>query len=327
MSFFSSQRSGLQGLSFFHSIWDGESNHCGYDRDCISDSSKSTRVAMNSQSSCEGNLERQFCNPNTLQYQSHGLTHGVSSFRWLVGASYFEIEQVHGDNSIWDYTAFNKIGTTWAGLNMAFFVLYDVVLVGYDALVGLHVIEWNLAKYKERRENDETQDGSGKDSRGIDCFSPDGLVNIGPSFDVQFVGPIYLSPRRQGEMEAGVQISSEPSAKWQIFSHPQFGFRIGYNDAYVVGIQLQVSGIFANQATMVPIYSKREFILLGQVKLMRVIVYARALPFARWEYLLVNGVCQCSTMIIMMLLCCRSVYLAPQKDVSGSWSDQASYCA
>jgi len=283
------------------------------------------RVAMTSQSSCEGNLERQFCNPNTLQYQLHGLTHGVSSFRWLAGASYFEIEQVHGDNSVWDYTAFNKVGTTWAGLNMAFFVLYDVVLVGHETVLGLQVAQWGFAKYHERRENCEAQAGGGKDSPGIDCSSPAGLLNVGPSFDAKLVGPVYVSTQTHGELEADVQMNcksyctSGPSTNSQIFSHQTLGFRVGYNNVYALGVQLQTNSIFANPAIMIPVCLKREFLFVGQVKLMRARAYGRYLSFALVEPFISRTFCLVF-FALWSLYFARLVYTGHKKDITNDYT-------
>jgi hypothetical protein len=121
-SYFTAERLGLQGLSFVRSIWGGIDSHCGYDRDCT-DRPADFRISFSQSSSCDAAPERPLCNQRSLKYQAHGLPFGVSSLRWLPGASYFGIPEVmSGDDIVFDYTAFNAVGTAWPTLHEAFFL-------------------------------------------------------------------------------------------------------------------------------------------------------------------------------------------------------------
>jgi hypothetical protein len=274
-SYFSSEKLGLQGLSFVHSIWSSEDGHCGYDADCIDRPKTQTRISFHQSATC---LEKPFCNPRTLKHQAQGLEFGVSSLRWMPGASYNGIKYVvPGEDNVWDYTAFNKIGTKWPAVNEAFFILYDIVLGEATQFVGLPVLRWSFGSYHQDRENCENQGGGVSDSPGIDCSSPEGMPNVGPAFDEVLPGPLHLS---FGDVVAGgawqkirvLNCVGSPlgcqsrNADFEMLSHEILGRRIGYRNSYSLSVRLQQSMLFSNAAVLTPLFWCKEFFYIGQKK-------------------------------------------------------------
>jgi len=333
-AYFVAERLGLQGLSFMRSIWDGESDHCGYDSDCMT-GPKGVRLSMTSRASCAWTLAPEsprgpLCNPTSLKYAAHGLDFGVSSLRSLAGTSFYgKSEVAGGDGSIWDFNTFSKVGTTWSTVHEAFFLLYDIVLVGEERFIGLSALRWSLTKYHARLENCGGQSGGG-DSPGIDCSSPAGLVNVGPSFDSRLPGPVYLSSR--DFTNSGVQVLSctaqvmdceHRSDGFELLQHRELGFRLGFRNSNGIIIGLQKNGIFTNSDAMIPLYLDKEYFYIGQWNFYRIYQYEWSLNFTNLEHIIFPAI-HAVMCIFLMIVNFRLIYKAPQMDNSSMFS--GSYC-
>lgn len=276
--------------------------------------SDKTKFSMSSLNTCEGNLNKPGCTPTTLKTAAGGLEYGVTSMRWLPGANYYEIPQVtEGDEKVWDYTKFNKAGTTWPALNEAFFVLYDITLDGPQHLIGLPVLSWNLGKYYDRNAD-------------LTGTAPAGMVNVGPAYDATMPGPVFMAP---GEAQSGGAIAITPSGEYsphgksfKLYTHENLGFRVGYVNSHSVSLQLQKNTKFSNTAANIPLYWRVENFFLGQLKLQRVLQYDRWLAAQQLE-IGIDAVGVASiTSLIALLRGCYVIYTAPQMDTSTPWSDK-----
>jgi hypothetical protein len=330
-SYFTAERLGLQGLSFVRSIG-GSEIHCGYDRDCT-DRPADIRISFLQTPSCEGTLDKPFCNPRSLKYQAHGLQFGVSSLRWLPGASYYGIDKVDPADSdnIWDYTAFNKVGTTWPAVHDAFFVFYDVVLAEPSKFVGVKVLRWHFARYHQDDQNCDADEGPGVDSRGIDCSSPKGMLNVGPAFDAKFPGPIYASSGtfRDDGSKVLIERCTGPSlgcnsrgTDFELLTHEMLGFRVGFQNSHSLSIRLQPNNIFANMDSLIPLYWMKESFYMGQKKLLRIYIYEKQLEVSYGDYVVSGAGLGFVSMSLITLFCGRKVFKANDVDTSGPYADK-----
>lgn len=338
-SYYSSAKNGLQGLSFIKASRGGDENHCGYDRDCAT-GVQHARISMTSQTSCvnadpasqpDGN-----CKPNTVMYPANGLSYGVSSLRWLPSTSYFGIPEVEsGDDQVWDYTAFNKVGSIFPAMNQAFFTLYDVVLAEIGGkFAGVSVQRWGLSRYHRRDENCGA--GAGGDSPGIDCKSPTGLTNVGPSFDATLPGPVYISPGDFSVAAGGVGGTtpvatvkncagsvecSARSHEFELLIHNELGFRVGYRNSHTLSIGLQKNNVFNNVATLIPLYFTKEYFYVGQFKAYRLVVYEQYLS-ACWGESFYCSIVMLPVIFFMLVWSCLRIFKRDQIDISGFLTDR-----
>merc|ERR1711904_229973 len=108
------------------------------------------------------------------------------------------------------------MGITWPALNTAFFLLYDITLDKWgDRIIGVPSVSWKMSKYHDRKENCGSAAGNAGDDPGVDCNTPSGMVNIGPSFDAVRPGPIYMSPGDYSGSEVSVTKCSENTVDCQ----------------------------------------------------------------------------------------------------------------
>lgn len=305
--YYTSERHGLQGLSFVSSMG-GSEEHCGFDRDCMA-GQPAQQVSLGSGSTCPARASAN-CNPNTLQYAAGGLKFGVSSLKALPGADYYEIDKVApGDENVWDYTAFSAVGTTWPALNDAFFILYDVVLSGDEPFMGVPGMRWSMSGYQQRKEN---CGAGGGDSAGIDCSSPAGLQHVGPSFDASLPGPVYLSVEKF-YANAGVEVLSKSSGlgglnSFEMFTHKNFGMRFAYRNSHSLNIRLQTSAQFSNKEMIIPLQWSKEFFAVSRWTLMRYLSYQNQLKAQGLDTLLVCVIFLSVAMWGMICWSCNRIY-------------------
>merc|ERR1719235_1373859 len=97
------------------------------------------------------------CNPNTLKQSANGISYGLSSLRQLPSGDFWGYEDVSGsgDNALWDYNNFAKVGAVMSAFNKDYFFAYDVSVVEENKLLRVSVHKWSIAGDvgKSRREN------------------------------------------------------------------------------------------------------------------------------------------------------------------------------
>jgi len=280
-SFFTSQRDGLQGFGFIYTTWNDVQHHCGYDRDCIPKtrndiikwSSQSASEASNACASLKG---LQFCNPTTLKQAANGVARGVSSLRSLPSGTFWEIEEVSGgDHAMWDFKTISTVGTKWLGLNRAFFFLHDVTLSNDQSHVTrILADQWILTSYHSRQESCESAGGS-SDTRGIDCTSEPGTINIGFALDPTFPAPLFISPPDFASSTSSTvnlhhcntlpyPVKREcirPLANpFEIFTHSVTGEKICFRESWQINLKLQKSETpTGNTEHLLPLYWQTEY--------------------------------------------------------------------
>merc|ERR1719420_1169506 len=122
-----------------------------------------------------------------------------------------------------------------------------------------------MGKFANRAENC----GGGGDSPGVDCSSPTGYVNVGPSLDATVPGPVYLA-------------SGAPPHKassFELLLHKNLGFRVGYSYSHSLSVKLQPNAMFSNKEVLISMFWKKDYFYLGQWKLFRAIQYEKKLSF------------------------------------------------
>jgi len=221
--------------------------------------------------SCK-DMEEQFCNPTTLKEQANGLTYGVSSLRYLPTGTFSDLNEVSGgDEALWDYTKFSKVGQTFPGFNKDYFVIYDVVLSEEMVLLNVHTHRWTLVGGqigRPRRENCPT--GSGSDSPGIDCSSPPAAINIGYARDASLPSPLLISlpdalvpgVSIQGcDKIGGFPLDCQRTGKlsFELYTHTIYGERLCFRESSQLHLKMQKSSEFpAVNDIVVPMMSKSE---------------------------------------------------------------------
>jgi hypothetical protein len=230
----------------------------------------------------------------------------------LPGSTFYDIDQVKsGEDNVWDYTAFNKVGTTFPAVMEVFFATYDVVFTGYEKYVSLPVMRWGHARFLVRDENCDSQEDSSQDSPGLDCSStPPGMMNVGPSLDAALPSPIYISVGDfQASLEPQVKISKSRDTRdpggFDNFIHTNVGVRVAHSSSYTISVRLQKNTIFKNDDMLLPISCIREYFSLGQFPLMRLLQYDYILSFTCSEVLLTALILQNSCNLLFILYGCR----------------------
>lgn len=284
MSFFTSRRHGVQGLGFIHSVWNGVSDHCGYDKDCAAPASalKNERIKIKLESVtsyqasiCQKqNTElKSSCSPNTVKYAANGIPEGVSSFRTLPSARFYGSEEAE---AMWNYQTFSKVGTTWPGLEMVYFILFDVVLAEEVKFFNIHVHRWTISNYHRRTESCSL---SASDSPGIDCSSPPNLLSIGRALDGEFPGPLYFSQSEVRPENGGATFKACDGplecrrpllSSFESMSNQETGGRICFRDSQQLTLHLQQSPLFSNGAFFIPLYWRVQHFCSSSMEVLRI---------------------------------------------------------
>jgi hypothetical protein len=334
-SFFVSSRHGVQGFGFVRYAWNGQDVHCGYDHDCGQADARLKPFQLSKEKALEtsGNCERsQTCQPTSLKHSNNGIQYGISAFKHLPSGSFLEIPQVTGE--LWDYKDYAKEGTTWTGLNMEHFFLYDVKLTKEARIMRIPTHEWSLAKFHRRTEN---CGGAGGDSPGFDCSGDESTIFIGSSRDSVRPGPLYHSQadtkavEGKGNLEITTCRNQHPdileciqqAKTFQSLTDSLFGYRVCHRETSQVNLKLQKSTAFANKDPMVPLaWKKDHFCLPGEkmFELMRIYISkSRVAP--SMAFAILTLVCVASSAIVGVLVFLR----VPKGDFSSHLSDKPCY--
>lgn len=293
-SYFVSLRHGLQGFGFVRYAWNGQDVHCGYDRDCGQADTRVKPFQMSKEKALETSrncVMSETCKPTSLKHSNNGVQYGVTAFKHLPSGSFMEIPQVTGE--LWDYKDYSKDGTTWTGLNMEHFFLYDVKLIKEARIMRIPTHEWSVSKFHRRTEN---CGGGGGDSPGFDCLGDESTIFIGSSRDSVRPGSLYFSQAQFEKLDGKENLEiatcrdqhtdilecSQPKKTSQTLTDSLFGYRVCHRQTSQVSIKLQRSTVFANTDPMVPLaWKKDHFCMAGDkmFELMRIyIVRTRVTP-------------------------------------------------
>jgi hypothetical protein len=253
-SYFTSMRSGVQGLGFVQAAWDGLKMHCGYDSDCIAPPPLGSKIQISSQAalvaagSCADKVGTGNCAPLMLEQAVNGVPFGVSSFRALPSGNFLEIPETSGgDGAMWDYNTFTKTGTSWPGLNKAFFFLYDIALSQEIKFLNLDSHQWAFSSFQLRKESC----GGGGDAKGIDCDSPAGTVNVGSAFSAARPLPLYVSMpelattgltiKTCADLSSTLQECQRPLKEpFELYSSRLSGQRLCYRESWQINVKMDV---------------------------------------------------------------------------------------